>query len=181
MDAIISFFYVKVVLKRMFLPDIYQATLLHKEFAQHLNVVILIKTNIKTNVRSNVILFYSDLDLSYEKIIDYYKLRFQIEFNFRDAKQFWGLEDFMNQGQTSVTNAANLSFFMVNLSHYLLAKFRKDNPDSGIVDLKSYYRGFRYAHEILKMLPYNLDTIFNAQIFANLTSNGRIHKVSTVV
>ena len=91
------------------------------------------------------------------------------------------LEDFMNQGQTSVTNAANLSFFMVNLSHYLLAKFRKDNPDSGIVDLKSYYRGFRYAHEIFKMLPYNLDTIFNAQIFAKLTSNGRIHKVSTVV
>ncbi len=85
--------------------DIYQATLLHKEFAQRLNVVILIKTNIKTNVRSYVILFSSDLDLSYEKIIDYYKLRFQIEFNFRDAKQFWGLEDFMNLGQTSVTNA----------------------------------------------------------------------------
>ncbi|MGF1963734.1 MAG: hypothetical protein RMX99_030090, partial [Aulosira sp. DedVER01a] len=27
----------------------------------------------------------------------------------------------MNIGQTAVTNAANLSFFMVNLSHYLLA------------------------------------------------------------
>ena len=26
----------------------------------------------------------------------YYSLRFQIEFNFRDAKQFWGFEDFMN-------------------------------------------------------------------------------------
>ena len=31
-----------------------------------------------------------------ETLIDYYALRFQIEFNFRDAKQFWGLEDFMN-------------------------------------------------------------------------------------
>jgi hypothetical protein len=49
------------------------------------------------------------------------KLRFQIEFNFRDAKQFWGLEDFMNRGQTAVTNAVDLSFFMVNLSHHLLA------------------------------------------------------------
>ena len=38
--------------------------------------------------------------------LDYYKLRFQIEFNFRDAKQFWGLEDFMNLSQTAVTNAA---------------------------------------------------------------------------
>ena len=52
----------------------------------------------------------SDLKLSYEKIIDYYKLRFQIEFNFRDAKQFWGLEDFMNRSQTAVTNAVNQYF-----------------------------------------------------------------------
>ncbi|BCL35840.1 hypothetical protein NSMS1_54330 [Nostoc sp. MS1] len=87
--------------------DTYQASLLHKEFAQPLNVVILVKTNLKTNARSHVILFSSDLKLSSEKIIDYYKLRFQIEFNFRDAKQFWGLEDFMNIGQTAVTNAAN--------------------------------------------------------------------------
>lgn len=93
--------------------DTYQSTLLHKEFAQSLNVVILVKTNLKTNARSHVILFSSDLTLSYEKIIDYYKLRLQIEFNFRDAKQFWGLEDFMNRGQNAVTNAVNLSFFMV--------------------------------------------------------------------
>ena len=161
--------------------DIYQATLLHKEFAQPLNVVILLKTNLKTNARSHVILFSSDLDLSYEKIIDYYKLRFQIEFNFRDAKQFWGLEDFMNLGQTAVTNAVNLSFFMVNLSHYLLAHFRRENPGSGIIDLKAYCRGFRYVREMLKMLPHKPDPILLAQIFAKLTSLGRIHKVSTAI
>lgn len=161
--------------------DTYQATLLHKEFAQSLNVVILVKTNLKTNARSHVILFSSDLTLSYDKIIDYYKLRFQIEFNFRDAKQFWGLEDFMNLGQTSVTNAANLSFFMVNLSHLLLAQFREDNPGSGIVDLKAYYRGLNYAHAMLKMLPEQPEPILLAQIFAKLTSLGRIHNVSTTI
>jgi putative transposase len=159
----------------------YQATLLHKEFAQPLNIVILVKTNLKTNARSYVILFSSDLTLSYEKIIDYYKLRFQIEFNFRDAKQFWGLEDFMNLGQTAVTNAANLSFFMVNLSHYLLAQFRQDNPGSGIVDLKAYCRGFRYVREMLKMLREQPEPILLAQMFAKLTSLGRIHNVSTAV
>ena len=65
-------------------------------------------------------------------------LRFQIEFNFRDAKQFWGLEDFMNLSQTAVSNAANLAFFMVNLSHHLLADFRLLNPDSGILDLGAF-------------------------------------------
>ena len=161
--------------------DIYQATLLHKEFAQALNVVILVKTNLKTNACSHVILFSSDLELSSEKIIDYYKLRFQIEFNFRDAKQFWGLEDFMTLSQTAVTNAANLAFFMVNLSHYLLADFRQHNSLSGIIDLKAYYRGFRYVREILKMLPETPEPILLTQIFAKLTSLGRIHPLSTGV
>lgn len=161
--------------------DIYQATLLHKEFAQPLNVVILVKTHLQTNARSHVILFSSHLYLSYDKIIDYYKLRFQIEFNFRDAKQFWGLEDFMNTSLTSVTNAANLSFFMVNLSHYLLAQFRLCNPASGIVDLKAYYRGFRYVCEMLKMLTQKPEPILLAQIFAKLSSLGRIHNASSTV
>jgi putative transposase len=138
----------------------------------------LVKTNLKTNTRSHVILFSSDLDLEADKIIDYYKLRFQIEFNFRDAKQFWGLEDFMNLSQTAVTNAANLAFFMVNLSHHLLADFRKHNPGSGIIDLKAYYRGFRYVHEMLKILPQKPEPILLAQIFAKLTSLGRIHPLS---
>jgi len=159
--------------------DIYQATLLHKEFAQSLNVVILVKTNLETNAHSHVILFSNDLELSYDKIIDYYKLRLQIEFNFQDAKQFWGLEDFMAQGKTTVTNAANLSFFMVNLSHYLLDDFRQDNPHSGILDLKAYYRGFRYIQEMLKMLPEKPNPILLSQIFAKLTSLGRIHNAST--
>jgi IS4 transposase len=51
--------------------DTYQASLLHKEFAQSLNVVILVKTNLKTNARSHVILFSSDLKLSFEKITNY--------------------------------------------------------------------------------------------------------------
>ena len=99
----------------------YQAEMLHKEFAQALNVVIIVKTNLKTGARARVILFSSDLKLTYEQIIDYYSLRFQIEFNFRDAKQYWGLEDFMNVKETAVTNAANLSLFMVNVAHRTLA------------------------------------------------------------
>ncbi|MBE9212031.1 transposase [Plectonema cf. radiosum LEGE 06105] len=154
---------------------IYQIQLLHKEFSCPLNVVILVKTNLNTQACSHVILFSSDLELSYDKLIDYYKLRFQIEFNFRDAKQFWGLEDFMNLTQTAVTNAANLSFFMVNLSHHLLTDFRTSNPNCGIVDLKAYCRGFQYVYETIKMLPQKPDPIIFAKIFRKLTSLGRIH------
>ncbi len=155
--------------------DIYQIQLLHKGFSCPLNIVILVKTNLNTQARSHVILFSSDLELSYEQLIDYYKLRFQIEFNFRDAKQLWGLEDFMNLTQTAVTNAANLSFFMVNVSHHLLTDFRTSNPNCGILDLKAYCRGFQYVYETIKMLPQKPEPILLGKIFRKLTSLGRIH------
>ena len=155
--------------------DSYQATMLHKEFAQPLNVVIIVKTHLKTGKRVQVVLFSSDLDLSYEQIIDYYSLRFQIEFNFRDAKQYWGLEDFMNVSETTVTNAANLSLFMVNLTQPLLRDLRLEHPSAGILDLKAHYRGHKYVTETLKLLPEMPEPILIDHIFATIARIGRIH------
>ena len=159
----------------------YQAQLLHADFPLPLNVVMIVKTNLATQAWAHVILFSSDLELSYEHLVDYYSLRFQIEFNFRDAKQFWGLEDFMNVSQTAVSNAANLSLFMVNLSQVLLGHFRQTDPDFGILDLKSYYRACRYATEMLKMLPKKPDDILVAQLFRNLATLGSIHVAKSPV
>ena len=36
--------------------------------------------------------------------------------------KYWGLDDFMNVTATGVTNAANLSLFMVNLTAVLLVQ-----------------------------------------------------------
>ena len=120
-------------------------------------------------------MFSSDLDLTDEQIIDFYALRFQIEFNFRDAKQYWGMEDFMNVSEIAVTNAANLSLFMVNLSHVLLHAFRQDSPDAGVLDLKAHYRGHKYVTETLKLLPEMPEPIFIQRIFATIARIGRIH------
>ena len=154
---------------------IYQAPLLNKEFAFSLNVVIVLKTNLSTKTQAHVILFSTDLELSYEKIIDFYTLRFQIEFNFRDAKQYWGLDDFMNVKETAVTNAAHLSFFMVNFSSILLRRFREHNPEFSILDLKSHYRGCRYISETIKWLPQKPDAILLAEIFEQITRLGMVH------
>ena len=107
---------------------IYQLQLLHKEFTQPLNVVIIVKMNLRTQARAHVVLFSSDLALAYASLVDYYGLRFQIEFNFRDAKQYWGLEDFMNVTPPGVTNAANLSLFMVNVAYRLRADVQPGAP-----------------------------------------------------
>lgn len=155
--------------------DIYQAEMLHKEFAQSLNVVIIVKTNIKTGAWGHVVLFSSDLALSYDCLIDYYRLRFQIEFNFRDAKQYWGLEDFMNVKETAVTNAASLSLFMVNVSQLLLRDFRRQDSAVNVLDLKAYYRGHKYVVETLKWLPKKPEPILIARIFERVSRLGRIH------
>jgi len=155
--------------------DIYQGQFSNTEFAFPLNVVIILKTNLVTKAQAQVILFSTDLDLAYDKIIKFYSLRFQIEFNFRDAKQYWGLEDFMNVTEIAVTNAVNLSFFMVNFSHALLEPLREHNPDYSILDLKSQYRGYRYATETIKMLPEKPDAILLAEIFQQIARLGAIH------
>jgi len=157
--------------------DLYQGQFYNKEFAFALNVVILLKTNMVTQAHAHVILFSTDLDLAYTQIIKFYSLRFQIEFNFRDAKQFWGLEDFMNVKETAVTNAANLSFFMDNVSYALVQPFRQSQPEYSMLDLKAQYRGYRYASATIKMLPQKPDAILLADIFQHIAQLGAIHPV----
>jgi hypothetical protein len=153
----------------------YQMQLLPREFPELMNVVILLKTNLKTKAWAHVILFSSDLELPYDKLIDYYSLRFQIEFNFRDAKQFWGLEDFMNVTPTAVTNAANLSLFMVDVSQVLMCEYRQEDPNFSILDLKAHYRGYRYVTETIQMLPQKPDHDLVFQLFQKVAALGRIH------
>src|SRR5215467_6502455 len=154
---------------------LYQAQMLHKEFAQPLNVVIIVKTNLRTQARAHAVLFSSDLDLACTPLVDYYGLRFQIEFNFRDAKQYWGLEDFMNITPVGVTNAANLSLFMVNVSYRLRADMRQHHPDYSILDLKADCRAYKYVEETIKMLPEKPEPVLLAKIRHQVAGLGRIH------
>ena len=153
----------------------YQMHVLHKEFATPLNVVILAKTNLRTYARAQVVLVSSDLELRAAHIIDYYSLRFQLEFNFRDAKQYWGLEAFMNITPVGVINAANLSLFMVNVVYYLQVHMRPRAPDYSILDLKANWRGDKYVEETIQMLPEKPEPILLRQILHKVAGLGRIH------
>jgi len=154
---------------------LYQMQVLHKEFAQPLNVVIITKTNLRSQACAHVVLFSSDLDLASALLVDYYGLRFQIEFNFRDAKQYWGLEDFMNITPTGVTNAANLSLFMVNVAYCLRTDGHVREPAYSVLDLKADCRGYKYVEETIKMLPEKPEPVLLAKILNQVAGLGRIH------
>jgi putative transposase len=165
------------------ITNYYQGLFLHREFGREINVVIIVKINLKTQKAGHVILFSSDVEMSWEKMVDYYSLRFQIEFNFRDAKQHFGLEDFMTRGEVGVENAANMSFLMVSMSAKLIA-------DSGekcvsINDLKTHYRGEKYLMEAIKILLKKPETIIKKEAIEEakerISQLGSIHqrKVAT--
>jgi len=109
--------------------------------------------------------------------VDYYSLRFQIEFNFRDAKQHFGLEDFMTTTKTGVENAANLSFLMVLLSAKLIKK--SNGKCVGINDLKTRFRGIKYALLTLKKVVKKPEPILMNQIIEEVSRLGSIYQTKS--
>ena len=154
---------------------IYQMALWHKTFADLLHVVVMVKTNLTTQAVAHIVLFSSDLALSYDHLIDSYRLRFQLECNFRDAKQYWGLEDFMTVKQTPVYNSANLAMFMVHVSHAVMRPMRAQWPECSVNDLKAWFRSRKYVVETLKLLPEMPELIFIEQAIARVAQLGRVN------
>ena len=105
---------------------LYHQVLNHVPYQGHLRVVLVVDT--KHHRRA--VLFSTDVDLDALTIYRYYKARFQIEFLFRDAKQFTGLTDSQARSQ------AKLNFhFNASLSAVTLAKLdaRQHNGDAASV------------------------------------------------
>jgi hypothetical protein len=136
--------------------------------------VVIVKKNLKTGKVAKVLLFSDDLNLPYDKLIDYYRLRFQIEFNFRDAKQYWGLEDFMNIKEVQVTNMANFSLFMVTFSQLLLPQIKELDRKS-MLDLKTTFRARKFTRRIINSLNLNVEEFLMSDKVFQAAEIGKIH------
>ena len=154
--------------------EIYQFKAHNKKINGLLNIVVTITTNLKKNKKSRKINFSTDTKQSYEKILEYYSLRFQVEFSFRDAKQFFGLEDFMNIKKIRIHNFANLSLFMNNVTYLY---YEKSNFEKySISDIKSLFMGKRYASELLKLSYKPPIDISNLDIINKISNFAMIHR-----
>ena len=81
----------------------------------------------------------------------------------------------MHVTPTGVTNAANLSLFMVNVAYRLRADIHGRHPDYSILDLQADCRGAKYVEETRKMLPEKPEPVLFAKMLYQVTSLGRIH------
>ncbi len=152
-----------------------QAQRLHKECAHPFTVVIIVKTTLPTQAHAHVILFRRALTRAAASLVDSSRLRCHIALNFRDAKQSWGLEDFMNVTPPGVTHAAHLSLFMVHVAYRLCTDVRQRAPASSVLDLQADGRGDKDVEETIQRLPEKPAPILFAKILNQVAGLGRIH------
>jgi len=108
----------------------YQAQLLHEDFLLCHSMWLSSSKRTLSPSLGHFILFSSDLELSCENLVDYYSLRFQIEFNFRDANSL-GFRGFHECQPDCCDQCRQLILFMVNLSQLLMWRFSTNDPDFG--------------------------------------------------
>jgi hypothetical protein len=87
------------------------------------------------------ILLSTDTKLEGAKVIEYYQLRFQIEFLIRDAKQYTGLEECQARGEIKLYNHFNLSMMVVSLMKYQCRATlsQKENTPFSMRSIKTWF------------------------------------------
>lgn len=150
--------------------------MLHKAFDTPLNIVVLIKKH-ENKTCKPVVLFSTDPHATHNTIIDYYSSRFQIEFNFRDARQFFGLSHFKSVCTQQVANTIGYAFFMVSLSNILRFEIKSNHPHCqlSIQDLKAFFRAEKYLYELLNIPKNNLNPFLSQYNDINIPIVGAIN------
>jgi hypothetical protein len=122
------------------------------------------------------LLFSTDTELDAETIYRYYKARFQIEFIFRDAKQFVGLNDCQARRQDSLDFHFNASLTALNLAKvdaYLSFDYGPDIPFSMATQKMVYFNEHLLA-KVVSILDLDLSLIKCKSEFEALTTYGAI-------
>jgi len=136
--------------------DIYQVQAYNQTVSEELlNIVLIQETHLHTNHTQTTILFSTDLLLLEENIRKYYKLRFPIEIDFRDAKQYFGLRDFKNIKKQQVNNAIQIAITATLVARIRAEQLTKitQSDTCSTLDVKAYYRARYYIHRIFKCFP----------------------------
>ena len=122
------------------------------------------------------LLFSTDTSLPAEEIYRYYTARFQIEFLFRDAKQFMGLTDFQTRSEARIAFHVNASLTALN---FLKLEDRQQAPenDEHVISIASWkVRKFNehQLERIISTLGFDLSLIKLHPHYEELINYGAI-------
>jgi hypothetical protein len=94
---------------------LYTALVWHVTLKRKLRLVVVINRKVPTKPRY-IVLASTDLALDGRKLVEWYGARFQIEFLFRDSKQFTGLSDCQARAKAALDFHFNAALATLNLA-----------------------------------------------------------------
>ena len=109
--------------------------------------------------------FSNDLTLTGEEVLKCYRSRFQIEFCFRDAKQFAGLCDCQARDSWKLDYAFNASFTSLNVAKVMMKEI---GMDYSMVSFKSMMFNTYLTKRIFKTSGYRPNRTLISKIFKDL-------------
>jgi Transposase DDE domain len=138
--------------------DLYTVVVWHVTLKRQIRIAGLVDTR-KPGKTGYVLLFSTDVNLEAELILKYYKARFQIEFIFRDAKQFTGLCDAQTRDAKRLDFHFNASLTALNLAKYEVQSrhSQSDKPAQPISFSMSSYKRLAFNDHLLSRFISMLD------------------------
>lgn len=130
----------------------------------------------KGEVKLYKIFFSTSLERSGFEILKYYKARFQMEFNFRDAKQYLGLEHGQSRSENKNHFHFNASLTAVNIGKNILReKVKKDRAiPLSIGDLMIQFQNRNLLHRIFSIYGFDPELIKLNEQYEQIVKYGAI-------
>ena len=127
---------------------VYSAVVNAVNMKRNVRVVIIDVEDSDKKTQTRKVFFSTDCSMSAKDVIDIYRSRFQIEFLFRDAKQFTGLYHCQARDKRALDFAFNLSLAAINVAK---AFCRQYNLNLSIADLKLLMHNAMMIERFLSM------------------------------
>lgn len=139
-----------------------------------MNVRIVYILNKKTG--NHQIFLSTNINMDAKKIVTYYRMRFQIEFLIRDAKQFSGLEDCQARDKKKLNFHFNLSLTNVSIAkaQYYLSIPKKERESFSLQDIKRMQHNTLLADFIFSNLELDLNCKKIKQLYSQCANFGRM-------
>ena len=141
-----------------------------------IRILLILDENNKAKT-GRALLFSTDLNLSAFDIYRFYKARFQIEFLFRDAKQFTGLSDCQSLSKARLDHHFIASFTALNMAKIEDRLHKGIDAPQGVFSMasaKTRYCNDNMISRIFSMLDIELTLIKETPKFEELRNYGTI-------
>jgi hypothetical protein len=150
---------------------LYTQVVNHRQFQRNIRVVVVVETG----PNRSAVLFSTDIDLAAARLYRYYKARFQIEFLFRDAKQFTGLSDCQARSQAKLAFHFNMSLMAVTFAKLEARQDAQDHlPAFSMARLKRRYFNQHLIERILTTLAEGTTLDKSSPAYERLCNYGTI-------